>query len=163
MALDREAPAAALFTKLAAIPGLRTASRKFQPLSQLQPSDLPALFLTSGPQSPKQRRGLPTVWTLGFTVFIYCENDAPEGPATELNRLIQEVEACLERSPEELKALEQDRRIPDALYQDIVENTQGTTLGGLCSHCWIAGTIETDEGILMNQAAAAIPIEALTL
>lgn len=162
MSLDREPIFDALFTRLAAIPGLRTASRKWRPLDNLTAAEFPALFLATGSQTPTNRRGLPTVWTIEATVYVYTANDDPAGPGVELNRIIREVEAALERSPEELAALERDPRVTDAMFLEIQNNPQGTTLGGLCSHAWIAGTIETDEGILMDKAAAAIPLEILT-
>lgn len=165
MAIDREAIFDALFTRLATVEGIRTATRRFRPLDQVEPGEMPLLILTKGGETPKQRRGMPTMWALEATAYVYCRNDADPaaGPSVQLNRLLQSIEAALERTPEELAALQVDPRIPDAAYQDIVENTQGTTLGGLCSHAWIAGTIETDEGTLGDQAAAAIPLEMLPL
>ena len=40
---------------------------------------------------------------------------------------------------------------------DLAVNAQ--TLGGLVSHCWLAGKIETDEGALGGQAVAILPVE----
>lgn len=164
MAVDREAIFDALFTRISTIPGIRTASRKFLPLDQVEPSAQPALFLAKGGETPKQRRGLPTVWTLEATIYLYCRNDADPkaGPSVQLNRLLREIEGALEMSPEEFAALERNPAIPDDQFREIQANPQGTTLGGLCSHCWIAGTIETDEGTLGDQAVAAIPIEIQT-
>lgn len=163
MAVDREEVFQRLFRRLAAVPGIRTSSRKFRSLDQVGPSECPALFLVKGAETPTQRRGLPPKWALGATAFIYVSNQEPEGPSAELNRLLQDLEAALEMTTEELQQLERDPNISNAQYLEIKANSYGTTLGGICSHAWIAGTIETDEGVLGNQAAAAIPIEVLTL
>jgi hypothetical protein len=34
-------------------------------------------------------------------------------------------------------------------------------LGGLVQHCWIAGRITTDEGVLGGQSVAIVPVEIL--
>lgn len=163
MALDREPIFVRLFERLAAIPGLRTSDRKFRPLSEVPEIEQPALFLAMGPQTAKNRKGLPPIWTLQAVVYLYAKNEDPKAaPSTQLNALIKAVEECLELSAAELKALEQDPSISDAQFHEITANNYGTTLGGLCSHAYIAGTIETDEGILGDQAAAAIPIEIVT-
>ncbi|HXP74621.1 MAG TPA: hypothetical protein VN823_10790 [Stellaceae bacterium] len=49
--------------------------------------------------------------------------------------------------------------IETALAPDLVTNVQ--SLGGLVAHCWIAGKVETDEGVLGGQAVAIVPIEIL--
>jgi len=165
MALDREVLFDALFKRLSAVPGLRTAARKFKPLASIAVSDMPAMFMMKGGETCKPRRGLPPVWLLEADLLIYIQHqDGPNspGPSTELNNIITGIEAALEMTPQELAAMDADPNIPDDAYREIKANSYGTTLGGLCSHCFISGTIQTDEGSLSDQAAAAIPIEILT-
>lgn len=73
-------------------------------------------------------------------VYIYVKTDG-ESPSSLLNPLLDAVEQALQPQ-----------------HPDI---NQWQTLGGLATHCWIEGTIETDEGTLGDQAVAIIPINIL--
>lgn len=150
MAVDREAIAVALFDRLKAATRLTNAERRFRSWDDVPRESQPWLGVVQRSQSPEQRRGLPPKWRLEFTAYLYCRTeDRAATPSTQLNLLLQAIEAGLELQPGE-----------DAGFDP--QNVFGTTLGGLCSHAWISGTIETDEGALDNQAVAIIPIEVLT-
>jgi len=138
----RETIYAALFDRVAAIPGLVSAGRRLKHWSDLPAAQQPALFLAQRGERPTQRRGLPAAWNLTAALYLYVHagGDPQAVPATELNRLLDAIEA--------------------ALAPDPVQGAQ--TLGGLVSHCWIdGGGIETDEGVLGEQAVAIIPINIL--
>ncbi len=132
--MNREPIYAALFAALASAAPFVTASRRLRHWSDVGPAEQPALFVA------QRRKGLPPKWTLALEVFIYVH--APDDvtpPASALNPLLDAVEAVL--APADPAAAQ--------------------TLGGLVEHAWIAGKIETDEGVLGGQAVAIIPIEVL--
>lgn len=135
--IDREAIYAALFERLSAIPGLKTTSRRLRHWTDVGSSEQPALFQAQRNQLAKTTPGTPSVWTLFADIYIYVSNTG-DTPAAGMNALINAVEA----------ALAPDNR---------VKNT--CTLGGLCSFCFIDGSVETDEGTLGNQAVAIVPIK----
>lgn len=151
MRIDFEALHEALYQRMATIPELVTVSRVLRMWGDVKAAEQPALFVTSGNITPEQQRGLPPKWIVTATLYLYCRNDADPAvpPSTQLNKLISAIQDRMERQPQEGVALP---------YADI-QNQFCTTFGGLCSHAWIAGTIETDEGTLGKQAVAIIPIE----
>jgi hypothetical protein len=139
--ISREPIYAALFAKLQAIQGVVTCSRILKHWSEVGTAEQPALYLAQKSMTAEVTFGKPTRWTLEAEVYIYVRTDRlTEPPATQMNNLIDAVEA----------ALAPDQSTP---------NVQ--TLGGLVSHCWINGKIETDEGTLGEQAVAVIPINML--
>ena len=151
MSLDREAIYAALFTRLQNLTGIVTASRVWKHWDDVDVCEQPALYLAQGSERPIQQRGTPPQWTLTPTIYLYVratEGDPYAAPGTKLNALIKAIEGALERKAADV-----------APYGGPEE--WSTTLGGLCSHCKISGTIETDEGLLGNQSVAVIPIEIL--
>jgi hypothetical protein len=152
MALDREAIAVALFTRLqAALPQLKFSARR--PIAWDQCPDQPALLLVKGPETGAAAQGMPTKWTLTYDAVIYTRRDEDPSVAhdTAQNQIILAVEQALERTAAEAAAL----------GPHYVNDGQDpyTTLGGLCSFCRIAGTVETDGGGLGAQCVTIIPIE----
>ena len=88
--------------------------------------------------------GAPTVWTLLVELYVYAHaNDPYTAPATVLNPLVDAVEAAL--APPPATGL-QDLGVPM-----------------MVQHAYIVGKIETDEGVLRDQAVAIIPVEILCL
>jgi hypothetical protein len=84
------------------------------------------------------------VWTLLVDLYVYAHASDPYvAPATVLNPLIDAVEAAL--APLAATGV-QDLGVP-----------------GMVQHAYIAGKIETDEGVLRDQAVAIIPVEILCL
>lgn len=137
----RETIYAALFSKVSGIAGIVTASRRLWHWSDVPPASQPALYMAQRSETAVQLRGVPPKWTLAVDLYLYAYsgNDHNAIPAQKLNPLIDAIETALLPSPGGFQ-----------------------TLGGLVSHCWIAGKIETDEGFLGPQAVAIIPIEIVT-
>lgn len=150
MALNREAIYTALLARLQTIPGLVTVSRQWRIWDDVPSVEQPALFLPHGNEQVSQVKGLPPSWRLTPVLWLYVrtDNDPAAAPGTSLATLTQAVEAALERRADEQGGYAHT-------------DTFGTTLGGLVAHCWIAGPIVTDEGILGGQAVAQIPLEIL--
>ena len=138
--MNREPIYAALFATLSGAAPFISASRRLRHWSDVGPAEQPALFVAQKTETAQRRKGLPPKWTLAVDVFVYVHApDAVAAPTTALNPLLDALEAVLAPSD------------PGA--------TQ--TLGGLVEHAWIAGKIETDEGVLGGQAVAIIPVEIL--
>lgn len=138
--MNREAIYSALFARLSSLPGVKTASRKLKLWNDVPAGEQPAIFQAQKNEIGQARQGLPTLWTLSLDVYVYVKSPGKTVPATVLNPLLD--------------------AITDALKPDNpIQNTQ--TLGGLVAHCWIEGTIETDEGTLGDQAVAIVPIRIL--
>ena len=78
---------------------------------------------------------------LSVELFVYISTaaDPTVAPSQVMNPLIDAIEAAL--APD-----------PTSLVQ---------SLGGLVDHAWIAGKIESDEGLLGDQAVAIVPIDIL--
>lgn len=143
--MNREAIYAALFAKLSASTSFKTSSRRLMHWADVPAVEQPALFTsqkneTAAPASAVP--GQPTLWTLSVDVYVYANTagDTSKSPAEILNPLLDAVTACL-------------------AIDNVIKNK--CTLGGLVEHAWIEGTIETDEGVLGDQAVAIIPISIL--
>jgi hypothetical protein len=139
--MSREAIYAALFAKLAAIPGLQTSSRRLRHYTDVPGQQQPALFLEQRNEGTAQGvPGLPGKRTLRVHVWLYVRvDDHAAIPATALNAWLDAVDTAL---------------APEAA-------TGKQTLGGLVAHCWVNGITETDDGSLDSQAIARIPVEIL--
>jgi hypothetical protein len=120
-------------------PAFKTTSRKLLHWDRVVSADQPALFITQARESAMSKIKLPTVWTLRASIFIYAhQNSLDTLPSTALNNLI------------------------DAVEQQLAPDWTGEqTLGGLALQCRIVGDIETDEGVLGDQAIAIINVEIL--
>jgi hypothetical protein len=118
-----------------------TVSRRSLPWSQVPQRSQPALFQEQHDFLVKQKAvGLPATYTLDADIIIYAySTDKTIAPSTVLNPLIGAVVNAL---------------APD------VNGKQTLGLPNV-SHCWIEGTIATDEGTLGDQAVAIIPIKIL--
>jgi hypothetical protein len=146
---NREAIYLALLEKLKTAADFQTVGRKAVLPPELQPEQMPALFLVQTRQiAVPQPRGLPARWTLECDLLLYVYNGSttyePVGkesvvPVTELNNLLDAVDAALAPDPA----------------------TGVQTLDGLVSHCWIEGEVQTDEGLLNPQAMALVPVKIL--
>jgi hypothetical protein len=140
MDVTRESVYQALEQLLESLHGFQTVSRELLHWSDV-PSDLqPAVYITVGGETHQYGgRGIPTVHVLHPRLYIYAhkESDPRLTSGSQLNNLLDLVESAMQPSGEE------------------------QTLGGLVSHCRIVGEVETDEGVLGDQAMAIIPIEIL--
>ena len=139
--INREPIYAALFAKLQNLPGIVTASRRLKHYADVPPTQQPAIFMIQRTEAAEQVKNLPAKWRLHADVIVYVNTgEDPNGvPAQLLNPIIDAIETALD---------------PDSI-------NGSQTLGGLVSHCWISGSIETAEGVLGPQEIAVIPIEIM--
>ena len=141
MNVSRETIYAALFALVSGAAPFVTASRRFRLITDMQPSELPALFQQRSGEETQQTRGIPPKYVMRVDLAIYSFNPDTKGAATpQLNALLDAVEAALRPNPA----------------------TGIQSLGGLVSHCFISGKTEIFEGELGNRAAAVIPVEIVT-
>ena len=146
MRQPRETYYAALFSKVSNSAGFVTKSRKLKHWTDTAPEELPALFQAQKGESVSQQKGVPAKWILHCDLYVYVHTlsqqlgDAYVTPSSLLNPLLDAIELAL---------------APD----NLADNT--CTLGGLVSHCWIEGMIETSEGTLGDHEVAIIPIAIL--
>ncbi len=113
--------------------------------SILAPAEQPALFMSEkGGHAVTKALGGPTIWTLYADFYVYVHSSDPYlAPAMLLNPLIDALEAALAPSP--------------------VTGIQNLGLPAMVQHAYIAGKVETDEGVLGDQAIAIVPVEILCL
>jgi hypothetical protein len=135
---DRESIYAALFARVSAAAGFVTVSRRLQVWGDVPMGLHPALFQIQKKEIPLNTPGMNQVWTLTVDIVIYAhtQGDKSIPPSSIINGLVDAVIASISPEP--------------------VSNKQ--TLGGLCEHVWVDGSIVTDEGILGDQAVVVIPI-----
>lgn len=140
--MNRETIYKALFTKLEAIAGFKTISRRLLHWSEVTASEQPALFQVQTGETLTVSRGVPPKYQMAVELFLYANTgDAGhDDPSTILNPLIDAIETALEPDP----------------------TTGYQTLGlSNVSHCWIEGRIETSEGALGGQGVVIIPISII--
>ena len=143
--MNRETITAALWTRISAVAGVRTAERRLRHFAEVTPAEMPALFLGVDDSEADQERGRRPAWTLRYTAYIYCHEAAAIGPSSSLNTVVDQVNAALEIQSSEFQA----------------GQTFGpTTLGGTVHHAWIT-RVETDEGTLGDLGVAMCSIEVL--
>ena len=152
MALDREILFSTLFDRVSAIPDFVVKTRLFKSYDDLPIDSQPALIMCKGQEQIITAKGMPPIWKLDGSIYLYCRNDFDTNvsPSIQLNNLLKKVEECFERKPTEIASVY-------AQYTNSLDFT--TTLGGLCVSCTIFGTIVTDEGTLGNQAVALVPFQ----
>jgi hypothetical protein len=143
--IAREPIYAALFDLAAGAAGFVTAERRLRHWSDVAPAEQPALFMTQKSETAAVKAlGAPLVWTLTVELYLYAHSSDPRlSPATVLNPLIDAVEA--------------------ALAPAATTGLQDLGLAAMVQHAMIAGKIETEEGVLGDQAIAIIPIKILCL
>lgn len=138
--MTREPIYAALFALVQSAAPFVTASRRLRHWSDVSPVEQPALFMIQKSETADERRPKPPKWRMRVDLYLYAQApDELTAPAVVINPLLDAVET--------------------ALAPDVVSHVQ--TLGGLVQHCWIAGKIETDEGVLGGQSVAIVPVEIL--
>src|SRR5438552_13145039 len=104
--------------------------RRLRHWSDLAPAEQPALFMSEkGGQAAVKKLGAPIVWTLYADFYVYAHTSDPYlTPATILNPLLDALEAALLPSP--------------------TTGIQDLGLPQMVQHAYIAGKIQTDEGVL---------------
>jgi hypothetical protein len=141
--MNREAIYSALFARLQNAYAWNTASRRLLHWSDVTALQQPAMFLAQAGEQPQTISHQPSKWKLNVKVWVYANCQTAAGPAASsvLNPLLDAVQAAIAPNGSGLE-------------------TQ--TLGGLVEWVRIEGNIETDEGLLGDQAVAVIPVTLLT-
>jgi hypothetical protein len=143
--IDREAIYSALWTLASGAANFATASRRLRHWSDVSPPEQPAIFMSEkGGTGAVKVWGAPVVWTLYVDLYIYAHStDVYTPPASILNPLIDAVEAAL------------------GPINPMAGFWQNLGLPAMVQHTYVAGKIETDEGVLGDQAVAIMPVEIL--
>jgi hypothetical protein len=141
--IAREPVYRALWSMASASASFATAERRLKHWSDVGPAEQPALFMSEKGSTAKVKTlGAPVVWTLYADLYIYAHSSDPyRAPAVILNPLLDAIEAALAPAP--------------------TTGVQDLGLPLMVQHAYIAGKIETDEGVLGNQAVAIVPVEIL--
>jgi len=141
--INREPIYAALFGLIETAADFTVVDRRLRHWSDVAPAEQPALFMAQKTELASVKTlGAPTVWTLSVDLYVYVHSSDPYlAPATVLNPLLDAVEAAL--APSATTGL-QDLGLPATVQ-----------------HAYINGKIETDEGVLGDQAVAIVPVEIL--
>ena len=141
--ITREPIYAALFGLVESAADFVAVDRRLRHWSDVAAAEQPALFMAQKSELASIKTlGAPTVWTLAIDLCVYAHSSDPYlAPATVLNPLIDAVEAALAPSP--------------------ITGIQDLGLPAMVQHAYISGKIETDEGVLGDQAVAIIPVEIL--
>lgn len=142
--MNREAIYAALFAQVKNVPGIVTAERRLRHWNDVTDIEQPYLCVAQGNQTATQGSpaiGTPGKWQLEADIYVYAQTTGGLVPGSVINPILDAIEQAL--APE----------FPDV--------SKCQTLGGLVEHCWIEGTIETDEGTLGDQAVAIVPVRIL--
>lgn len=139
--MNREAIYGASFALAASAPGLVTTSRKLKHWNDVSSSEMPALFQAQGKETLVKPaiNGLPSVWMLEATLYLYVWTEGADGPGQVLNPLLDGITSLFDAN--------------------VVGAPQ--TLGALVQWARIEGTIETSEGTLGNLEVCLIPIRML--
>lgn len=139
--MTREPIYQALFDLLSTASVFNRASRKLPHWECMSSGDQPALFVVQKHESPVQQTNFPPVWRLTVDVYLYARSsDENVPPSSILNPLIDAVCNVLR-----------------------YKHGENQTLCGLVDYARIAGSIETDEGLLGDQSVVIIPVEMLTV
>jgi hypothetical protein len=158
--MRRETAYAALFARLEELSvgsggPFVTVSRRYKTWEDTVPAEQPALYLTLGDQEVIQQRGLPPVWRLWASAWVYCRSEDPElAPAVQLNDLIDAVNDLL---------VQRDDEDPAEAGPFTAAGAFATTLGGAVSYARVGMPVVTDEGFEGDQGVARIHIEMLTV
>ena len=141
--ITREPIYAALFGLLETAADFAIVGRRLRHWSDVAPAEQPALFMAQKTELASVKTlGAPTVWTLAVELYVYVHSSDPYlAPATLLNPLLDAVEA--------------------ALAPSAATGLQDLGLPAMVQHAYISGKIETDEGVLGDQAVAIVPVEIL--
>lgn len=142
MTASREAIYSALFDLVSGSAAFKTKGRRLKLWTDVNAAAKPALFVAQRGQTYVQgSEATPQKVTLKADIFVYTNvgKDANVVPATQLNDLVDAVDAALAGS--------------------VVTGRQ--TLGGLVAHCWIEGEVMIDPGDIDGDGVAVIPVRIL--
>jgi hypothetical protein len=143
--IQRETIYSALFSIAASATDFATAGRRLRHWSDVAPAEQPALFMSEkGGRAQVKTLGASVEWTLYADFWIYAYAGDPNvAPASLLNPLLDALEAAIAPVP--------------------ATGIQNLGLPTMVRHAYIAGKIETDEGVFGDQAVALVPVEILAL
>ena len=141
----REAIYAALWELAAGAAPFVSANRRLRHWADLAAAEQPALFMSEkGGLATTKALSAPIVWTLYADFYVYAHSSDPYlAPAAILNPLIDALEAALAPSP--------------------TTGIQNLGLPEMVQHAYIAGKVQTDEGVLGDEAIAIVPVEILCI
>jgi hypothetical protein len=141
----RESIYAALWELAAGAASFASANRRLRHWADVAPTEQPALFMSEkGATAVTKALGAPIAWTLFADFYVYVHSSDPYlAPAMLLNPLLDALETALAPSP--------------------ATGIQNLGLPLMVQHAYIAGKLETDEGVLGDQAIAIVPVEILCL
>ena len=141
----RETIYAALWELGASAAQFTSTNRRLRHWADVAPAEQPALFMSEkGGQAAIKKLGAPIVWTLYAEFYVYAHSSDPYlAPAPILNPLLDALEAALSPSP--------------------ITGIQNLGLPQMVQHAYIAGKVQTDEGVLGDQAIAIVPVEILCI
>jgi hypothetical protein len=119
----------------------KTASRRYKSFSEVPAMEQPAIFQVQRREQPAQITQVPAGWKLEVDLVIYVNSTNYDDTVVSslLNPVLDAIDGLFGTTG-----------LPGANKQ---------TLGGLVHYARISGAIETDEGVLGDQAFAIIPIE----
>jgi hypothetical protein len=143
--IDRELIYSTLWAVASRSSRFASANRRLRHWADVAPAEQPALFMSEkGGEAVVKALGAPIVWTLFADFYIYVHsNDPYAAPQTTLNPLLDALERVLRPDP--------------------ATGIQNLALPNLVRHAYIAGKVETDEGVLGDQAIAIVPVEILCI
>jgi hypothetical protein len=133
----------ALWELAAGAASFTSANRRLRHWADVAPAEQPALFMSEkGGAAVMKALGAPIVWTLYADFYVYVHSSDPYlAPAMLLNPLLDALEAALAPSP--------------------ATGIQNLGLPAMVQHAYIQGKVETDEGVLGDQAIAIVPVAVL--
>ncbi|MGD9613835.1 MAG: hypothetical protein AB7H90_01410 [Alphaproteobacteria bacterium] len=145
--MNREVIYSTLFTKVTAVAKFVTKERRLRHWSDVAPAEQPALFMVQeGEDVEYPVLGAPGTWTFRARLYLYVHTSDPyASPSVEMNKLVDAVQDALKPPP----IGHGGRPVQTLGLEPVVQ------------HCWIEGTIETDEGVLGDQTVAIIPVNIL--
>jgi hypothetical protein len=143
--IDRELIYSTLWAVASRSSRFASANRRLRHWADVAPAEQPALFMSEkGGEAVVKALGAPIVWTLFADFYIYVHSSDPyAAPQTTLNPLLDALERVLRPDP--------------------ATGIQNLALPNLVRHAYIAGKVETDEGVLGDQAIAIVPVEILCI
>ena len=139
--MSREGIYSALFALLQTTSGITTFSRRLRHWADVNPPEMPALFMAQRGESAKTTTGQPTIWQMNVDIIVYVKDDGTPLaiPSSVLNPIVDSIINLFAPNP--------------------ISGKQ--TLGGLVQYVRVNGGIAIDEGVQGDTVIAVIPIEIL--
>ena len=95
--VSKEAVYSALWARLTgSVTGTQTTSRRVAHFDDLQPYQMPAMYLEQVSARGEGSPGMPSRETVVANVVIYCHDDGADGPMPAVNGMVSQVQSSLE-------------------------------------------------------------------